>query len=173
VVVAALVWIIDQTTKIVAVDRLEGREAFTVIPDLLWFNLIRNPGAAFGAGTGYTVVLSLVALVVCVVVIRISSRLRDRLWALGLGLLLAGAIGNLTDRLVRDPGVLRGHVVDFIQVTQHYPVFNVADMSLTFAAIIIVLRSWSGVGIDGTRQADKKDKKDTKDSTNPDEDGTA
>ena len=169
VAVVATVWIIDQVTKLVAVDRLEGRPAVNLVPDVLWLNLIHNPGAAFGAGAGYTVVLSGVALAVCVVVIRISSRLRDRAWALGLGLLLGGALGNLTDRFTRDPGVLRGHVVDFIQVTQHFPVFNVADMSLTFAAVIIVWRTWRGVDIDGRHQAEKSSESKTDEH---DEDGT-
>ena len=79
-----------------------------------------------------------------VTVLRLATKLRDRGWALGLGLLLGGALGNLTDRILREPAPLRGHVVDFLHLT-HWPVFNVADIALTFAAITIILRTWRGV----------------------------
>jgi signal peptidase II len=96
------------------------------------------------------VVLSIVAIGVIVVVLRLATRLRDRGWALGLGFLLGGALGNVTDRILREPAPLRGHVVDFLHLT-HWPVFNVADISLTFAAITIILRTWRGVALDGSR----------------------
>ena len=87
---------------------------------------------------------------VSIAVVRMATRLRDRWWAVGLGLLLAGAIGNLCDRIFREPAPFRGHVVDFID----YGVFvgNVADIALTFAAVVIVWRTWRGVGLDGSRQ---------------------
>ncbi len=79
-----------------------------------------------------------------------ATRLRDRGWAIGLGLLLAGALGNLADRIFRQPSPFKGHVVDFID----YGIFvgNVADIALTFAAIVIVWRTWRGIAIDGTRE---------------------
>jgi len=149
--VAFTVWLIDQVTKALAVRELEGEPSVTVIPHLLWLTVTRNAGAAFSAGKGFTVVLSLVAIGVCVAVIVLAARLRDRTWAFGLGLLLAGAVGNLTDRIVRNPAPLRGRVVDFLQIPFGFPVFNVADIALTFAALIIIGRTWRGVGIDGTR----------------------
>ncbi|MGH3457356.1 signal peptidase II [Aeromicrobium sp.] len=148
--VAVSVWALDQVTKVAAVAWLDPGESVVLVPNVLWLTLTRNAGAAFSTGTGFTLLLSLVALVVCVVVVRLASKLRDRVWALGLGLLLGGALGNLTDRILREPGPLRGHVVDFLHLT-HWPVFNVADIALTFAAITIILRTWRGVALDGSR----------------------
>lgn len=148
--VAISVWLIDQATKALAVARLDGRDPVTVIPNVFSLELTTNSGAAFGMAAGMTVVLSALAVVVCGFVIHASSRLRDKGWAIGLGLLLAGAMGNLTDRIFRDPSPFRGHVVDFLHLN-HWPIFNVADVALTFAALIVFWRTWRGVGIDGTR----------------------
>ena len=148
--VAVSVWLIDQATKALAVAHLDGKAAVTIIPHVFSLSFTRNPGAAFSMATGMTAILSAVAVVVCVFVIRAASRLRDKGWAIGLGLLLGGAIGNLTDRLFREPAPFKGHVVDFLYIN-HYPVFNFADVALTFAAIVVFWRTWRGVGIDGTR----------------------
>ncbi len=150
VVGVVIAYVIDQVTKIWAVARLEGEPSVEVVPGVLSFTFLRNPGAAFGMGASLTVGLSIVSVVVVVVVARMASRLSDPGWAVGLGLLLAGALGNLTDRLLREPGVLRGHVVDFIDYGPF--VGNVADIYLTVAAVIIVWRSWRGVALDGTRE---------------------
>lgn len=149
-VVAACVWILDQVTKVAAVAWIDDGDKVTVIPDVFWLTVTRNAGAAFSTGTGFTIVLTLIAIVVVAVVLRLSAQLRDHWWALGLGLLLGGALGNLTDRIVRDPAPLRGEVVDFLYLT-HWPVFNVADIALTFAAITIIVRTWRGISLDGTR----------------------
>lgn len=152
-IVAVLTLAVDQVTKYLAVEKLQGREPVELIPDVLSLTFFRNPGAAFSTGTGFTLVLSIIAIVVCLVVIRMARRLRDRGWAVGLGLLLAGALGNLADRIFRQPSPFKGHVVDFID----YGIFvgNVADIALTFAAIVIVWRTWRGIAIDGTREAAK------------------
>lgn len=149
-VVSAVTLVIDQVTKALAVQHLQGRESVELIPDVLSLTFLRNGGAALGTGAGFTLVLTVVAAVVAVAVVRVARRLRDRWWAVGLGLLLAGAVGNLCDRLFREPAPLKGHVVDFID----YGVFvgNVADIALTFAAVVIVWRSWRGIAIDGTVQ---------------------
>lgn len=146
-----LAWAFDQVTKVLAVERLAGREPIEIVPGWLELTFLRNPGAAFGMGASLTVALSLAALVVCVAVVRTATRLHDPVWTLGLGLLLAGALGNLTDRLLREPGVLRGHVVDFIAYRDWF-VGNVADVYLTVAAVLVVWRTWQGVGVDGTRE---------------------
>ncbi len=148
--VAISVWVIDQATKALAVSRLDGRDAIDLIPHVFSLSLTRNAGAAFSMATGMTAILSAVAIVVCVFVIRAASRLKDKGWAIGLGLLLGGAIGNLTDRIFREPAPFKGHVVDFLYIN-HYPVFNFADVALTFAAIVVFWRTWRGVGIDGKR----------------------
>jgi len=147
--VALGVWVLDQLTKVWAVEKLQGEPSIEVLPPLLDLTFVRNPGAAFGMGTSMTIVLSIVALAVAVVVVRAASRLRDRGWALGLGLLLGGAVGNLTDRIFREPAVLRGHVVDFLDYGPF--VGNVADVALTLAAVIIVWRTFRGVGLDGRK----------------------
>ena len=149
-IVAVCVWALDQLTKLAAVAWLDDGESVTLIPQVFWLTLTRNAGAAFSTGTGFTLVLSLIAVVVVLVVLRLATTLRDRWWAVGLGLLLGGATGNLTDRILRDPAPFRGHVVDFLHLT-HWPVFNVADIALTFAAITIILRSWRGISLDGSR----------------------
>lgn len=147
--VAISVWLIDQATKALAVARLDGRDSITLIPHLFSLSFTRNAGAAFGMAAGLTIVLTALAVIVCVFVLRASSRLRDTGWAVGLGLLLGGAMGNLTDRIFREPAPFRGHVVDFID----YGVFvgNIADIALTIAAIVVFWRTWRGIGIDGSR----------------------
>lgn len=159
--VVAVAWVVDQLTKVLAVDRLADRaEPIRLVPGVLELTFLRNPGAAFGMGASMTVLLSLVAVAVCVAVVRLAARLRDRVWTVALVLLLAGALGNLTDRVFREPGPFRGHVVDFIDYGGFF-VGNVADVYLTVAAVLVVIRTWQGVGIDGTRaEADETDAKD-------------
>jgi signal peptidase II len=152
-VVAGLVWALDQATKSIAVEALDPGRSITVVPHVFWLTLTRNAGAAFSTGTQMTVLLSMIAIIVAVTVIRMARRLRDRGWALGLGLLLGGALGNLTDRMLREPAPFKGHVVDFLHLT-HWPVFNVADIALTFAAVTILQRGWKGATMDGGTDGD-------------------
>lgn len=154
--VVAAAWALDQVTKIVAVESLATRdESIPLVPGVLELTFLRNPGAAFGMGASMTVLLSIVSVAVCVVVIRMASRLRDRVWWLALVLLLAGALGNLTDRLFREPAPLRGHVVDFIDYGGFF-VGNVADIYLTVAAVLVVWRTWRGIGLDGRPVEEEK-----------------
>lgn len=148
--VVAIVVIVDQVTKIAAVRYLQDRDPVEVIPGLIDLRFLRNPGAALGTGSSMTIVLTAVAIIVSLVVLRMATRLRDRGWAVGLGLLLGGAVGNLIDRIVREPAIFKGHVVDFIDYGPF--VGNVADIALTFAAVVIVWRSWRGIGLDGSRE---------------------
>lgn len=150
-VVALGVVAVDQLTKWWAVSRLQGRDRIPLVGDLLGLRFVLNPGAALGTGAGYTIVLSLIAIAVTIALVVMARRLRDPWWAAGLGLFLGGAVGNLIDRLARDPGLLRGHVVDFIDYAGFF-VGNVADIALTVAAVVILVRSWQGVGFDGHRQ---------------------
>lgn len=144
--------VVDQVTKAVALSHLDPDAPVRVVGDLLRLRLVFNPGAAFSIGTGLTWLLTLVAVTVVVVVVRISRRLGSRGWAVALGLLLGGAMGNLTDRLLREPGFARGHVVDFIELP-NFPVFNAADSAITCAAVLIVLLGLRGIGIDGQRES--------------------
>lgn len=151
VVVFGIAYAIDVATKVLAVELLRDREPIELIPGVLTLTFTRNPGAAFGLATGLTLVLSLIAGVVVAVVIRMATRLRDPVWAVGLGLLLAGALGNLTDRAFREPGFLRGHVVDFLELP-NWPIFNVADVCITVAAGLVIVQSLRGIGPDGRRE---------------------
>ncbi|MGI8614249.1 MAG: signal peptidase II [Nocardioidaceae bacterium] len=148
--VAIVAYLADVVSKVWAVRSLTGRGPVAVVPGVLDLHLTRNPGAAFSTVTGLTLVLSLVALAVVVVLVRMAGRLRDGGWAVALGLLLAGALGNLTDRVFREPGFMRGQVVDFLELP-HWPIFNIADTAISVAALIIVVQSARGVGLDGRR----------------------
>jgi signal peptidase II len=149
--VAVATYAVDLVTKVVAVARLQDRAPVHIVDGLLQLTLVRNPGAAFSTGTSYTLVLSFIALAAVLVVLYVARTLTDRLWAIGLGLLLGGVLGNLTDRLFRQPGPLRGHVVDWIALP-NWPVFNVADMCIDAAAVIIVLQALRGVSPSGVRE---------------------
>ncbi|WP_244293329.1 signal peptidase II [Streptomyces sp. MJM8645] len=148
-VVALLAFLIDFGSKLLVVARLENHAAIKVIGDVVTFQVIRNSGAAFGMGQALTVVFTMIASAVIVVIWRIARRLYSLPWAIALGLLLGGALGNLTDRLFRSPGVFRGHVVDFISV-QHFAVFNLADSAIVCGGILVVLLSFRGSNPDGT-----------------------
>jgi signal peptidase II len=152
VVVALTAYAVDLGTKLLAVAHLEPDVPKNVVGGLLRLDLVRNPGAAFSTGTSYTLILSVIALVAAGVVIRFGRRLGDPTWSVALGLLLAGVCGNLTDRVFREPGFLRGHVVDFLELP-HWPEFNVADMLIDAAVLLIVIQTWRGIGISGARQA--------------------
>lgn len=150
-VVAAVAYVLDQLTKLWAVAALGDGLPRPLLGSLLRLQLIRNPGAAFSLGTGSTWLLTVVAVVVLVVIVRFSRRLGSLGWAWAFGLLLGGALGNLTDRLVREPGFGRGHVVDFID---YYDLFigNVADIAIVAAAVLIALLALRGIGVDGRRE---------------------
>jgi signal peptidase II len=154
VAVAITAYTVDLVTKVLAARRLTEGDPVDVIDGLLRLDLVRNPGAAFSTGTSYTLVLSVIALVAAGVVIRFGRRLGDRTWAVALGLLLGGVCGNLTDRVFREPGVMRGHVVDFLELP-HWPVFNVADMLIDVAVLLILVQTWRGVRLTGARSADR------------------
>ncbi|WP_328703569.1 MULTISPECIES: signal peptidase II [Actinomyces] len=154
--IAAILIAVDQVTKLWAVAALSGRARIPIIGDLLGLVLVRNPGAAFSLATGQTWIFSLVALVVVVVVVRASRGLGSRAWTITLGLVLGGAIGNLIDRIVRAPGFLHGHVVDFIDYGGQF-VGNVADIAIVGAAGVIMVLSVLGVNLDGTRTGEDDD----------------
>jgi signal peptidase II len=149
-VLAAAVLVLDQVTKAIAVARLRPDRPVPILGDLLQLRIIRNAGAAFSLGTGATWLLTLVAVVIIVVVLRSARRLGSRGWALALGLLLGGALGNLVDRMVREPGLGRGHVVDFIAYG-HLFIGNLADVAIVVAALLMAVLSLRGIGLDGVR----------------------
>jgi signal peptidase II len=143
----------DLVTKVLVVSRLEGRESVRLLGGALYLDLYRNPGAAFSLATGMTWLLSLVAIAVVVVILRLAPKLRSTGWAAGLGLILGGATGNLVDRIFREPAPLRGHVVDFVSVFADngrvFPVFNLADSSIVVGGCLLVLMAVLGRDYDG------------------------
>ncbi|MGY4646149.1 signal peptidase II [Cellulomonas sp. URHB0016] len=151
--ITVTVLVLDQLSKIWALSALEGEGRRELLGTLLGFELVRNPGAALSIATGMTWLLTLVAIAVVVVVVRAARRIGSTLWAVALGLLLGGALGNLVDRLFRSPGVARGHVVDFIAYGNWF-VGNVADIAIVVAAALVVLLAVLGIRIDGTRERD-------------------
>jgi signal peptidase II len=155
--IAAAGYAVDVITKMLAVEHLTGRPDVEIVGDLLVLNLVRNPGAAFSTGTAYTGVISCFAIAAVAVILYLVRRVGSLAWAVALGLLLAGVLGNLTDRLFREPGPLRGHVIDFFMLP-NWPVFNVADICIDVAAVLIVVQVVRGVHIDGTRSADHAEK---------------
>ena len=132
---------LDQVTKAMAVAWLDPMKPPKILGGLITFQLIRNPGAAFSMGENATVLFAVLAIVALVVVsVWLAPKVTARTWAIATGLLLAGVAGNLTDRLFRPPGVMRGHVVDFIQLP-YFAIVNVADICLTSAAVTMVIVS--------------------------------
>ena len=155
--VAVVGYGLDQATKAWASNSLDPARPKHVVGSLLQLRLTHNPGAAFSIATNATWVLTIVAAAVIVATIFFARRLRSKPWACALGLLIGGALGNLTDRFVRAPGGGRGHVVDFLELP-HWPIFNVADCCVVTAACLIALLAFLGIGIDGRRVgADPKD----------------
>jgi signal peptidase II len=154
--VAVAVLGLDLVTKIVVVEKLSDRAPVRLLGGLLRLTVTRNSGAAFGLGQGATVLFTMVALAVVVVIVRTAARLRSLRWAATLGLLLGGALGNLLDRIFRSPAPFRGHVVDWIELP-HWPVFNIADSAIVTGGLVAVLLSVLGLGLDGRRDGSADD----------------
>ena len=147
--VAVAVLTADAISKALVLGKLPGHPPVRLADGLVTLDLTFNAGAAFGVGTSYTAVIALIVCGVIVYIVRTARRLRSLAWTIALGLLLGGAMGNLGDRLFRAPGPLRGRVVDWINLP-HFPwTFNLADASITFAAVLIAVLALRGVRIDG------------------------
>jgi len=130
---------LDQITKAIAIAHLVPGVPVSILSDVFTLQLLRNPGAAFSTGTSLTVWFSILALVVMIAVsVWVMPKVRSILWAVAVGMGMAGVAGNFIDRLFRAPGPFRGHVIDFFSV-KYFAVFNVADILLTCAAILIVV----------------------------------
>jgi signal peptidase II len=150
---------VDVVTKLTVVATIAPGEDVRVLGGLLYLTQLRNVGAAFSFAEGATLLFSLVAVVVAVVIIRTARRLYSTGWAVVLGLVLGGAVGNLLDRIFRDPGFLRGGVVDFVSVFapdgRAFPVFNVADSAIVCGGILGALMALRGIEFDGSRAKDR------------------
>jgi signal peptidase II len=155
---AAGILVTDLVTKLVVVATIEPGEDIRVLGGALYLTQWRNVGAAFSFAEGATVLFSLVAVAVAVVIVRTARRLYSTGWAVTLGLVLGGAVGNLIDRIFRDPGFLRGGVVDFLSVfgpdARYFPVFNVADSAIVCGGVLGVFLALRGIEFDGSRGRD-------------------
>ena len=137
--VAAAAYLLDRVTKWLVVDRLVGRPPIDVIPGILRFNYTQNSGGAFGLGGSASWVFAGATIAVSLAIVVLSRRVSRPAFAVGMGLVLGGGLGNLTDRIARGPG-LSGRVIDFIDF-RVWPVFNVADAAIVIGAVLIVFAS--------------------------------
>jgi signal peptidase II len=147
--VAILVLAADIASKAIVVATLSDRIPIRLLGGLLTLRETRNPGAAFSIGTSMTIVFTAIAVGVIVFIVRSARRIYSLPWAVALGLLLGGAMGNLTDRVFRSPGPFRGWVVDWIELP-HWPVFNLADSAIVCGGVLMVLLATRGHRLDGS-----------------------
>ena len=131
---ALLIWSIDFLTKNWALENLTSASR-KVIGTFLQVTLHKNPGAAFNFATGFTIVFTSISIAVLLFIAFYSPRIISKWWSVVAGLVLGGVLGNLTDRIFREPGFLYGHVIDWIELP-NWPIFNVADSAIVIAAVI-------------------------------------
>jgi signal peptidase II len=145
----------DLVTKLVVVATIAPGEDIRLLGGLLYLTQLRNVGAAFSFAEGFTILFTVIAVVLSVIIVRTAQRLHSTGWAVSLGLVLGGAVGNLVDRVFRDPGFLRGGVVDFLSVFapdgRVWPVFNIADSAIVCGGILGAVLALRGIEFDGTR----------------------
>ena len=135
---AWVVWLIDLGTKVWAVEVLSSRANVQIIGSFLQLTFVQNSGAAFGIGAGSTIIFTFFALAVLIFIARYALQITSKGWALVCGLVLGGILGNLTDRIFREPSFLQGHVIDWIQIP-NWPVFNIADSAIVIAAVVAII----------------------------------
>jgi len=149
--VAVAIVVADLATKVWVVHHYADGHVTTLIPRVLEIEEARNGGAAFGIAGGATILFTIVAVAVIAFIVRNATRIHHLGWAVALGLLLGGAIGNLGDRVFRSPGVFRGHVVDWIYL-HHWPIFNLADSGIVIGGLLAVALAGRGYRLDGSRE---------------------
>ena len=153
VVAAVAVYGIDQLTKYLVVTNLAEGEVVPVLGNVLQWQFVRNPGAAFSLASGMTWIFTILAAGVITFIAWFARRIRSLAWALVFGLLLGGVLGNLTDRLLREPGFGVGHVIDFISTPWMLPaIYNIADIAIVSSMVLFMILTIRGVGLDGSRQ---------------------
>ncbi len=150
-VVALCVYLVDQVAKVLVVSNLYEGQQVEVLGQLLQFHFVKNAGAAFSIGSGSTWIFSIVGVGVLGFVIWYAPRIRSVAWAILFGLLLGGLLGNLTDRLFREPGFGVGHVVDFLQIPLLPAIFNLADVAIVSSMVLFLILTIRGIGLDGRR----------------------
>ena len=136
--IAAVVAALDQFTKHLVVNELSDGSVITVIEGILQFRLTHNAGGAFGIGQEFPGLFLVASLVTLVIVLLLARNIREPSWAIPLGLVLGGGIGNLIDRIFRDTG---GRVIDFVDL-QVWPLFNVADSAIVLGVVVLFVLSF-------------------------------
>ena len=154
--IVALVLVgLDQFTKNLAIASLELGVNYPVIKDVISWQLVYNDAAAFSLGFGYTWILAVIGAIATLATIWFARKITSVSWQVMTGIFLAGVVGNLFDRLIREPSFGNGHVIDFIRIPFNFPVFNLADVFIVSMAILAVIRVYRGENIGGV-QAKKK-----------------
>jgi signal peptidase II len=143
-VTAWLVIAVDQLAKFLAIELLKPGQVVPVLGDLLKLVLVYNDSAAFSLGFGATWIFAITSSIATLVILWLAPRLETMAWAITGGVALGGVVGNLVDRLFREPGFGVGHVVDFISIPFNFPIFNIADMAIVVVAVIVVIRVMQG-----------------------------
>jgi signal peptidase II len=154
-VIALIAITIDQFTKNLAIASLELGTSYPVLGEVLSWRLLYNDSAAFGLGFGYTWILAVISAVATLATIWFSRKLTSISWSLMIGVFLGGVVGNLIDRLIREPSFGNGHVVDFIQIPFNFPVFNLADTFIVSMAFLSVVRVMRGEHLGGIEPKSK------------------
>lgn len=149
--IAAIVYALDQGSKILVVGAIAEGASVPVLGEFLQLTFVRNPGAAFSLASGMTWIFTVIAVAVVVLIAVFARRLRSWPWVLLFGMLLGGVLGNLTDRLFREPGFAEGHVIDFIHFSFFPAIFNVADIFIVSSMGLFLLLTVLGIELDGTR----------------------
>ncbi len=144
---------LDQLSKFLVVSNLTEGEIVPALGSLLQWQFVRNPGAAFSLASGMTWIFTILAAGVITFIVWFSRRIHSVAWAIVFGLLLGGVLGNLTDRLFREPSFGLGHVIDFISTPWLIPaIYNIADISIVSSMVLFLILTIRGVGLDGSRE---------------------
>ena len=138
--IAWAIWLLDFATKSWALSNLDSRNPIKIIGSFLQLTLVKNSGAAFSFAEGATFIFSAFACVVVSVIAYFAPKITSKGWSTVLGLALGGILGNLSDRIFREPGLFTGHVIDWIELP-NWPVFNIADSAIVIAAAIAIVLS--------------------------------
>lgn len=144
---AAIVVALDQGAKITAIANLSPNQYYPFLGDLLRLYLVYNDSAAFSLSLGSTAIFTVISSLATIALIWWAPRIETRSWSIIAGLVLGGVVGNLIDRLFREPGFGSGHVVDYLSLPFNFPIFNIADMAISITAVVVVLRVMRGENI--------------------------
>lgn len=145
----------DQLIKEIAIAFLEPGISYPVFGEMLSWRLVYNDSAAFSLGFGYTWILAITSSIAALATIWYGRKIQSLSWGVMAGVFLAGVVGNLVDRLTRDPGFGNGHVVDYIQVPFNFPVFNLADMLIVSMVSLTMIRVLRGENLGGLEPKQK------------------